>query len=50
MELSVAVVLIVAMVLLAGIVVLALCLKGKVKASGQFRGGSFSLEAEERRR
>jgi hypothetical protein len=50
MELSVAFVLIVAMVLLAGIVVLALCLKGKVRASGQFRGGSFSLEAEERRR
>ena len=50
MALSVAIVLSIAMVLLAGIVVLALCLKGKVKASGQFRGGSFSLEAEERRR
>ena len=50
MALSVAIVLSIAMALLAGIVVLALCLKGKVKASGQFRGGSFSLEAEERRR
>jgi hypothetical protein len=50
MELSVAIVLIVAMVLFACVIVLALCLKGKVKASGQFRGGSFSLEAEERRR
>jgi hypothetical protein len=50
MALSVAIVMSLAIVLLAGIVVLALCLKGKVKASGQFRGGSFSLEAEERRR
>ena len=50
MELSVAILLIVAMVLFTGVIVLALCLKGKVKASGQVRGGSFSLEAEERRR
>jgi hypothetical protein len=50
MALSVAIVMSLAMVLLAGVVVLALCLKGKVKASGHFRGGSFSLEAEERRR
>ena len=50
MALSTAIVTVVAMVLLAGVVVLALFLKGKVKAAGQFRSASFSLEAEERRR
>lgn len=50
MALSTAIVMITGMVLLAGIVGLALFLKGKVRAAGQFRGASFSLEAEERRR
>ena len=47
---STAIVMITGMVLLAGLAGLALFLKGKVKAVGQFRGASFSLEAEERRR
>jgi len=47
---STAVVIVIAMVLVAAIVALALFLKGRVKAAGQFKGASFSLEAEERRR
>jgi hypothetical protein len=50
MATSTAIVMIIAMGLPAGIVVLALFLKGKVRAAGQFKGASFTLEAEERRR
>jgi hypothetical protein len=50
MAISTAVVMVTGMVLLTCIVGLALFLKGKVKAAGQFKGASFSLEAEERRR
>lgn len=50
MATSTAFVIVIAMVLATAIVGLALFLKGKVKAAGQFKGASFSLEAEERRR
>jgi hypothetical protein len=50
MALTIAIVTVTAMVLFAALVGFALYSKGNVRATGRFRSGSFSLEAEERRR